>query len=125
MGIALQYVNIARDISVDAKIGRVYLPMTWLSEAGLTYDAILKDPQGPQIEGLRARLLEKAFALYENARDAIEELPIEARGPLRVAVESYMEIGRVLRQKGYVVKAGRATVPKSRRLMVAWSALNR
>ncbi|KAF3045669.1 terpene cyclase [Didymella heteroderae] len=32
MGVALQYVNIARDIAVDAKIGRVYLPTTWLSE---------------------------------------------------------------------------------------------
>jgi 15-cis-phytoene synthase/lycopene beta-cyclase len=125
MGIALQYVNIARDISVDAKIGRVYLPQTWLNEADLTYDAVLKNPEGPNIESLRSRLLDKAFALYEEARDAIEELPIEARGPLRVAVESYMEIGRVLRQKGYVVKAGRATVPKSRRLRVAWSALNR
>jgi 15-cis-phytoene synthase/lycopene beta-cyclase len=125
MGVALQYVNIARDISVDAKIGRVYLPLTWLEEAGLTYDAVLKVPQGPRIEQLRLRLLDNAFGLYEDARHAIEELPIEARGPLRVAVESYMEIGRVLRQQGYVVKAGRATVPKWRRLRVAWAALNR
>ena len=124
MGIALQYVNIARDVSVDAKIGRVYLPLTWLKEAKLNYDAVLKDPQGSRIEALRTKLLDKAFSLYEEARGAIEELPIEARGPLRVAVESYMEIGRVLRQKGYVVKAGRATVPKSRRLRVAWGALN-
>ncbi|KAF1948565.1 Lycopene beta-cyclase [Byssothecium circinans] len=125
MGIALQYVNIARDISVDAKIGRVYLPLTWLKEAGIQYDAVVKDPQAPIIERLRSKLLDKAFALYEEARDAIEELPVEARGPIRVAVESYMEIGRVLRQEGYVVKAGRATVPKMRRLRVAWSVLNR
>jgi 15-cis-phytoene synthase/lycopene beta-cyclase len=125
MGIALQYVNIARDVAVDAKLGRVYLPLTWLREAQLTYEDVLKDPQGPRIEALRTKLLDKAFALYEEARGAIEELPVEARGPLRVAVESYMEIGRVLRQKGYVVKAGRATVPTSRRLRVAWRALNR
>ncbi|KAF2679437.1 Lycopene beta-cyclase [Lentithecium fluviatile CBS 122367] len=125
MGIALQYVNIARDISVDANIGRVYLPLAWLDEAGLSYEDVLKDPQGPRIDDLRSRLLDKAFALYEEARGAIEELPVEARGPLRVAVESYMEIGRVLRQEGFVVKAGRATVPKSRRLRVAWSALNK
>jgi 15-cis-phytoene synthase/lycopene beta-cyclase len=125
MGIALQYVNIARDIAVDAKIGRVYLPLTWLEEVGLTYDDVLKHPQTPRIEKLRSKLLDHAFDLYEDARGAIEELPVEARGPLRVAVESYMEIGRVLRQQGYVVKAGRATVPKWRRLRVAWAALNR
>lgn len=124
MGVALQYVNIARDILVDAKIGRVYIPLTWLDEAGLTYDSVLKNPQGSRIEQLRMRLLEKAFALYAEAKGAIEELPVEARGPIRVAVESYMEIGRVLRKEGYVVKAGKATVPKWRRLRVAWRALN-
>jgi 15-cis-phytoene synthase/lycopene beta-cyclase len=125
MGIALQYVNIARDISVDATIGRVYLPLAWLREANISYDVVLKDPQNPIIETLRKKLLQKAFALYEESRGAIEELPVEARGPIRVAVESYMEIGRVLRQDGYVVKAGRATVPRARRLRVAWSVLNR
>jgi len=41
-----------------------------------------------------------------------------------VAVESYMEIGRVLLQGDYQVKAGRATVPKLQRIKVAWRALN-
>lgn len=122
-GIALQYVNIARDIGVDAKMARVYIPSVWLDSSGLSYDSVLENPQGAQIEKLRTRLLNKAFTLYEDARNAIEELPVEARGPIRVAVESYMEIGRVLRGEGYVVKAGRATVPKLRRLRVAWKAL--
>jgi 15-cis-phytoene synthase/lycopene beta-cyclase len=125
MGVALQYVNIARDIEVDAKIGRVYLPLKWLAEVGLSYDEVLKKPDHPQIEALRKRLLKDAFSLYEEAKDAIERLPIEARGPIRVAVESYMEIGRVLGQDNFKVKAGRATVPKSRRIMVAWRTLNR
>lgn len=124
MGVALQYVNIARDIAVDAHIGRVYLPLDWLQEVGLTYEEALKNPLDARIEQLRSRLLERAFSLYEAARGAIETLPIEARGPIRVAVESYMEIGRTLRKKGYTVKAGRATVPKWKRLLVAWKTLN-
>lgn len=122
-GIALQYVNISRDITVDAKMDRVYLPSTWLDSVGLSHDSIIRHPQGADVENLRSRLLNKAFVLYADSRNAIEELPIEARGPIRVAVESYMEIGRVLRGKGYVVKAGRATVPRIRRLRVAWKAL--
>jgi 15-cis-phytoene synthase/lycopene beta-cyclase len=125
VGIALQYVNIARDIAVDAYIGRVYLPLDWLREAGLTYDQALSHPNDAQMESLRTRLLDNAFSLYEGARGAIESLPVEARGPIRVAVESYMEIGRTLRQKGYTVKAGRATVPKWRRIVVAWKTLNK
>ncbi|KAJ9641396.1 hypothetical protein H2199_005366 [Coniosporium tulheliwenetii] len=125
MGIALQYVNIARDIAVDAAIKRVYIPTSWLEQEDLTPEAVIKNPEGVRIERLRQRLLDRAFAIYGEARGAIEELPVEARAPMRVAVESYMEIGRVLRQKGYQVKAGRPTVPKLRRVLVAWRALSR
>ncbi|KAJ4373851.1 hypothetical protein N0V83_002590 [Neocucurbitaria cava] len=124
MGVALQYINIARDVCVDAQIGRVYLPSKWLAEVGLTYNAVIDHPQEGRIESLRIRLLENAFSLYEKARGAIEQLPPEASGPIRVAVESYMEIGRTLRQGGFSLKAGRATVPKWRRVMVAWRTLN-
>jgi len=136
MGIALQYTNIARDVSVDARINRLYLPSSWLKQENLSPEdalALIKaldanqDTEGPfaeRIERLRARLLDRAFALYEDARPAIEKLPREARASMRVAVESYMEIGRTLRQKGYVVKHGRATVPIRRRLVVAYKALS-
>ena len=125
MGTALQYVNIARDISVDASNGRVYLPTSWLNEQGLTPEDIIKDPHSTRAEMLRQRLLDNAMAIYHQSKGAIEELPSEARGPMRVAVESYVEIGRVLREPGYKLKAGRATVPKLRRLQVAWKALNK
>ncbi len=124
MGIALQYVNIARDIAADAAIKRVYLPTSWLKEEALTPEDVLKHPDGPAIEILRARLLDKAFGIYREARPALAQLPVDARAPMRVAVESYMEIGRVLGEKGYKLKKGRATVPIRRRLKVAWGSLN-
>ncbi|KAL9074777.1 MAG: hypothetical protein Q9157_004267 [Trypethelium eluteriae] len=146
MGLALQCVNISRDIAVDAGLKRVYLPSEWLADEedavevedkgidkdkskGFTPDAVIRDPADARVEKLRQRMLAKAFQAYEEAKGAIEELPVEARAPMRVAVESYMEIGRVLRKdggkKGYKVKAGRATVPRGRRFWVAWRALSR
>ena len=67
--------------------------------------------------------MDKAFEVYTKAQPALAQLPYDARAPMRVVVESYMEIGRVLREKGYKVKEGKATVPKIRRLKVAWKAL--
>jgi 15-cis-phytoene synthase / lycopene beta-cyclase len=124
MGIALQCINIARDIAVDAELGRVYIPETWLKEVNLCPEEVLDNPKGPKIEDLRGRILEVAFDLYKHARQAIEQLPPQARGPIRVAVESYMEIGRVLNEGKFPTKKGRATVPKIRRIMVAWKALS-
>lgn len=124
MGIALQYVNIARDIIRDAAIGRVYIPTTWLKEFGLTPQDVLARPSSLKIDALRERLLKKAFGEYKEAYSALARLPVDARAPMRVAIESYMEIGRVLREAGYVVKEGKATVPKLRRIKVAWKALS-
>lgn len=134
MGIALQYTNIARDIDVDAAINRLYIPTAWLKKEKLTAEETLEklketseadDFFASKVESLRMRLLDRAFAIYEDSRPAIEDLPVEARASMRVAVESYMEIGRTLRRKGYVVKKGRATVPKWKRLLVAYKALSK
>lgn len=124
MGKALQIVNIARDIPVDAAIGRVYVPLEWLEAENLSPEDVVKHPTGPVIGKLRSKLLDIAFKLYEDARPAIEQLPVEVRGPMRVAVESYMEIGRMLRDESYAVRPGRATVSRWRRIRTAFRALN-
>ncbi|KAI0476129.1 hypothetical protein GGR56DRAFT_456252 [Xylariaceae sp. FL0804] len=126
MGHALQYVNIARDIRVDAEMGRVYLPTNWLKEEGLEPEQVIADPGQVKVEKVRQRLLELAFSEYRRSRPMMDRIPDETRGPLVVAVESYMEIGRVLRTGGgnwSNVKRGRATVPRSRRLWVAYKNL--
>lgn len=151
MGIALQYVNIARDIAVDTTLGRVYLPTTWLADEGLepelVIETILGSPTAPsspspqaeknkqdtlaKLVRLRKMLLDKAFAMYAEARPSMDWLPDESRRPMIVAVESYMEIGRVLLEKDKVLVGGvaegdrpkRATVSKLRRLKVALRAL--
>lgn len=122
MGIALQYVNVARDVAVDADMGRVYLPATWLAEEGITGEMVLADPYGPKVDRLRRRLLGKAFEKYRASRPSMDLIPREARGPMIVAVESYMEIGRVLAEGGLRVE-GKATVPAWRRLEVVWKTL--
>lgn len=145
MGIALQYVNISRDIAVDAALGRVYLPTTWLAGEDLTPELVVEtitksstraaleknDGTIAKLVKLRRKLLGKAFAMYAEARPTMDWLPDESRRPMIVAVESYMEIGRVLLEQdgaliGEVAEGGRprkATVPKLRRLKVALMAL--
>lgn len=122
MGIALQYVNIARDIAVDAELGRVYLPVSWLKEEGLTHDVVMESPRGEKIECMRRRLLGKAFERYRSSKELMQHIPQEARGAVTVAVESYMEIGRVLAEGGQREER-KATVPGWRRATVVWKTL--
>lgn len=139
MGIALQYTNIARDLAVDAALQRCYVPPAWLKKEKLSAEAfvagLIKSSTSPSTSGanddffqkkvsaVRGRLLDRAFAFYHNSIAAVEGLPSPARAPMRVAVESYMQIGRELRKPGFRVKKGRATVPFVTRIAVAWRAL--
>ncbi|KAF8246616.1 Lycopene beta-cyclase [Wilcoxina mikolae CBS 423.85] len=120
MGIALQYVNIARDIAKDAAMGRVYIPSMWLTEEGLTEEAILATPNVG--ERFRARLLKMAEEMYSQSRQAIELLPDEARLGGRVAVESYMDIGRRLAE-GLSVRERRWRGSKVVRIWRAWKVM--
>lgn len=124
MGIALQYVNIARDVGVDAEIGRVYLPTLWLEEEGLTPDRVVaaRAEDDDAVAKVTARLLSMAFAKYTAARPQMSLLPDEARAPLIAAVENYMEIGRVLSAGGRR-RGCRATVPTWRRATITWLVL--
>lgn len=129
MGRVLQYINIVRDVTNDAETGRCYIPAVWLVKKNQkATDAAQKE----EILECRKRILATAFQGYAENRDAIEGLPRYARGGIRVAVESYIEIGRVLRQrmqKGLPLdfagggKQGRASVPKSRRIWVGWRTM--
>jgi 15-cis-phytoene synthase/lycopene beta-cyclase len=127
MGRALQYVNIVRDVKTDAEVGRCYIPYEWLNESPISSPETRDD-----LSRHRRAILDAAFALYVAHRDSIEELPRYARGGIRVAVESYMEIGRVMRermQKGQPLdfagggKQGRPSVSRIRRLWVGWRTM--
>lgn len=102
MGKALQYINIARDISKDARENaRCYLPTSWLNEIGLEPQDVIKNPGMRKLNVLRKRLLNMAMEIYRDNVEWIERLPQEggARQGVRAAVENYVEIGRVLMEK--------------------------
>ena len=130
MGRALQYVNIVRDVTTDAQDGRCYIPESWFEKSGSKWPH--SDSTQATLE-LRCRILDMAFKLYAENRDAIEDLPAYARDGIRVAVESYMEIGRVMRERieneqplnfAGGGKKGRASVPRTRRIWVGWKAMS-
>ena len=44
LGLAMQLTNIARDVGEDARAGRLYLPLDWLADEGLSPEAFLAQP---------------------------------------------------------------------------------
>lgn len=88
LGKALQFTNILRDLRGDAEGGRVYVPVTWLAEAGVDPAWLRGDgpasahaPDGP-LHRLGARFVAAAEAEFTAARAALRELPRASRRAL-------------------------------------------
>ncbi len=117
LGIAMQLTNIARDVGEDARAGRLYLPMSWMREAGLDPVAWLADPRfDARVGDVVARLLAVADDFYRRSVAGIGALPPSCRPGIHAARLIYAEIGRVVERGGCDSVSRRAVVPASRKM---------
>ena len=117
LGLAMQLTNIARDVGEDARNGRVYLPLSWLREAGMDIEAWLADPQPlPAVRKVTQRLLAEADRHYERAQTGIADLPRNCRPAMMAARLVYAEIGREVERRGCDSVSSRAVVSGRRKL---------
>ncbi|GJD99118.1 phytoene/squalene synthase family protein [Methylobacterium isbiliense] len=120
LGIAMQLTNIARDVGEDARAGRLYLPESWMREAGLDPDAFLAHPHpSPALAAVVTRLLRAADLLYLRSEPGIALLPAGCRPAVRAARLIYAEIGRSLERQGLdpVSQRARVTGPRKAALL--------
>jgi phytoene synthase len=123
LGIAMQLSNIARDVGEDARAGRIYLPLSWMREAGLDPDTWLADPKhSVEIASIVERLLESADSLYRRAARGIAALPVDVRAGIYAAAYIYGEIGNEVRRNGHDSITRRAIVPAKRKIELAAKA---
>ena len=100
MGIAMQLTNIARDLIEDHERGRIYLPLSWLAEAGLPPEELAHAAQRRKLAGLTRRLLAVAERYYRSGDAGLRYLPSRCAGAVAAARNIYAAIGhRVLRRK--------------------------
>ncbi|MBJ7380309.1 MAG: phytoene/squalene synthase family protein [Polynucleobacter sp.] len=125
LGLAMQLTNIARDVGEDALNGRIYLPLTWLREAGLDPKQWLTKPEfNDAIAVVVARLLKAADVLYKQAEMGIGDLPWDCRPGIQAARLIYAEIGRKLEEHQLNSVAVRAVVSKQRKIILLTQAVS-
>jgi 15-cis-phytoene synthase len=117
LGVAMQLTNIARDVGEDARAGRLYLPLDWLAEAGVSPAAFLAAPAPDRaILRLTERLLSEAKRLYLRAEPGIGALPLAARPGIWSARLIYDAIGGRVRAQGHDSITRRARTGTGRKL---------
>lgn len=102
LGVAMQLTNIARDVGEDARMGRIYLPLDWLAEAGIDPANFTRDPlPDAAVRGMVKRLLAEAQRLYLRSESGINALPLSARTGIWAARLIYAGIGTEIRKQGH------------------------
>ena len=103
---------------------RLYLPLSWLREAGIDAEGFLAEPQANDaLKRVVARLLEEADTLYRRARPGIGALPAACRPAILAAAEIYAEIGREVERGGHDSVSQRARVTARRKLQLLVKAM--
>lgn len=101
LGIAMQLTNIARDVGEDARMGRRYLPSSWIgdvpAEAIATPDPALQRA----LRGGTKRLLEQADRYYASGESGLAFLPARARLAILAAARMYQAIGKRIAANGF------------------------
>jgi 15-cis-phytoene synthase len=116
LGVAMQLSNIARDVGEDARMGRLYLPRAWMTEAGLDPDAWLARPTfNAALGSVVQRLLDAAEALYRRVGTGVACLPLACRPGINAARYMYAEIGHEVARRGFDSVASRARVSGARK----------
>ena len=115
----MQLTNIARDVGEDARLGRLYLPRTWMREAGIDPDAWLAQPAfTPALGTVVNRLLEEARHRYQGGTAGIAHLPLGCRPGIKAAALLYADIGRTVQFRGCDSVSARAVVRPARKVQL-------
>jgi phytoene synthase len=115
LGIAMQLTNIARDVGDDARSDRVYLPATWLAEAGGSTAAVLRVEASAPVRRVTLRVLDLAERYYASGIAGIGLLPAACRPAILSAALFYRAIGRTVRARGGDGVSARARVGPARK----------
>jgi phytoene synthase len=116
LGIAMQLTNVARDVGEDAARDRVYLPATWLAEAGCSLEGVLSREPRPGVLAATRRVLALAEAYYESGIAGVALLPASCRPAILGAALLYRAIGRRVSARGGDGVTARARVPGAAKL---------
>ena len=118
LGIAMQLTNIARDISADARLGRRYIPSSWIGD--IEPEALVA-PEGKLADSLRdatQRLLILADIYYTSGQSGLGFLPWRARLAIFTAARVYRAIGGQIAKAGFRSWQMRAVVSTRKKIAI-------
>ena len=121
LGLALQLTNIIRDVAVDLKNGRIYLPQEDLARFGVTEHDLRAGRVTEPVRRLLAHQCERARHFYTAAAQAMPHADAHRLVAAEIMGGIYFEILQRIERRGFDVFTEVIRVPKAVRARIALS----
>jgi len=119
LGMALQLTNIIRDVAVDMRQGRVYLPVEDLVRFGVTEEALRQGKVTPPVRELLRFECQRARDYYDRAAADMPQVDARSLVAAEIMGGIYLGILRRIERGGYDVFSRRIRVPRPHRALIA------
>jgi len=118
LGIALQLINILRDVREDAARGRIYLPLDELRDFGIRESDILEGRRPASWPAFVAFQAQRARQHYRSGLRVTEHIPAQSAVCVRTMAGIYMRILERIEGDPVLPLRGRASLSKAAKLSV-------
>jgi phytoene synthase len=125
LGLALQQINIMRDVPEDWMLGRVYLPQDELERYGVTEEDIAEGRTGPGWRGLMAHQASRAHALMNEGMGLLALLDGRSALCVRTLAGIYAGLLEEIERRRYDVFSARPSLSTLGKLRVIGSGIIR
>lgn len=121
-GYAFQLTNIIRDVGADLEIGRVYLPLSEIRDAGYSVERLTLRDHGPAFDRLMAGQYKRAKGYYARARNLVDFRDRPALLPAEIMAHVYEGLLDEIKEREFRVLFQKTSLPGHRKLVLALKA---
>jgi phytoene synthase len=131
LGLALQLINILRDVGPDAQRGRLYFPLEDLRRFGVSPEEILASPSAgaaprtPALESLLRFQGERARAHHRRARALLPARDRRSMIPAEIMRAVYGAVLEEVVRRGYPLAGPRVSLSRPRKAWIALATFSR
>ncbi len=125
LGVAMQVVNIMRDVQEDALCDRIYLPADEMATCGVTEADILADRMTPEMLGLMRLQGDRARDYFARGERLIPLLDLRARMCVSMLAALYGDILVRIADGGYDYTRGRISLSGRRKMFLMARSIGR
>lgn len=125
LGVAMQVVNIMRDVQEDAERDRIYLPADEMADFGVTEADIIANRMTPRMFGLMQLQGDRARDYFSRGELLIPLLDLRARMCVSMLAALYTDILARITAGGYDYTQGRVSLSGRRKLSLMARSIGR